>query len=82
MVAHLAVIAATRVRIPASCQILFFLQILYIKLKLGTESGPSLTLGTKNKKKKKIIIIIIILSTQNLDTGNKLFDKVACPAPG
>ena len=41
LLAHLAAIAATRVRISASCQ------ILYIKKNLGAESGPSLTLGTK-----------------------------------
>ena len=45
LVAHLAAVAATRVQILASCQ------ILYIKGKLGTESGPSLTLGTKIVKR-------------------------------
>ena len=41
LVAHLAAVAATRVRIPSSYQ------ILYIKWKLGTESGPSITLGIR-----------------------------------
>ena len=54
LVAHLAAVAAIRVRIPASCH------ILYIKIKPGTESGSSYNPGNKKSFFFKLLFCNIL----------------------